>query len=93
MSQRTFQVQEPLQGEEWHPVDSWTPSEAAERYASDADDNSGGEFQDATEVLVKDPDNPEDLRHYTVGVSYEKIFYAHRKAVVGTTIVNDGRAV
>lgn len=93
MSQRTFHVQEPLQGEEWHPVDAWTPHGAAEKYAEKVDSDSGGEFQDHTEVVVKDPKEEEEPWHYTVGVSYEKSFYARRKAVAGTTIVNDGRAV
>lgn len=81
MSQRTYQVQDPLQGEEWHPVDAWSAAGAAERYAEDADSDSGGEFQDNTEVVVKGPEGEEDVpEHYTVSVSYEKIFYVHRKA-------------
>lgn len=81
MSRRTFQVQEPLQGEEWHPVNAWDANDAATTYADKADSDSGGEFQDATEVVVKDPAKPEkDPHHFVVWVSYEKIFYAHEKA-------------
>lgn len=93
MSKRVFLVQEPDQSDEWVSQEAHGFADAAEDFAELADQNSGGEFQDGSVLLVKDaPDGTP--KRFVIGVAYSKNFAAYERPVpAGTTIVNDGRAV
>ncbi len=94
MSNQKFKAQSDGDGDEWYDYMEWYPQDAAEKYAEEADDNSGGEFSDDTVVQVKDEAGV--ITEWVISVGYRKTFAAFAKTpkpVAGTTIVNDGRPV
>lgn len=72
-------------GDEWYEFEGWDYDGAAEAYAESADANSGGEFEDATVVLVKEADAKEAdgvVKKFIISVDHEKTFYAYERPMV-----------